>query len=342
MAQPPQPRRSAPARVLEAGARGAERLAGATGVDKAVEDAIEEAIFRAVRSPAVERALERGLDERTVQHAIENAVERALASDEVAEQVIKALDSEVADRVWAELLTSPKVQMLVERIAEAPEVRAAIAQQGVGLITDMGRRLTKITERMDDAAERVAHRMAGKPDEHERETNQVGLITRGVAFAIDIGLISLAFSFVSGLLASLVRALTGDSDGVSAWGVIALGSGAFILGGAIFAMFWALIGQTPGMRLLSIHLDVNGEREIGLKRAIKRVFAIPLALLPLGAGFFAILFSPERRGWHDRISGTSVLYDEDDLRAPWSRQRDAEGEPTVSPAGAQTPQSERR
>lgn len=326
--------------MLGAGARGAERLAGATGVDRAIEDAVEEAIVRALQSPAVERAIVRVLVE---QNAIERGVEKALTSDEVVAAVIKALDSKTADRVWEEILASPKAQMLVERVAEAPEVRAAIAQQGVGLLTDMGRRLTKITERLDDAAERVAHRMAGNPDGHETETNQVGLVTRAVAFAIDVALISFALSFVSGILASLVSALTGGGDGVSTWGVLAIGAGGFILGGALFAAFWALVGQTPGMRLLSIHLDVDGTREIGLKRAIKRVFAIPLALLPLGAGFFAILFSPERRGWHDRMSGTSVLYDLDDLHAPWSsRHGGAEDEPTVSPAGAPTPRSERR
>ena len=72
------------------------------------------------------------------------------------------------------------------------------------------------------------------------------------------------------------------------------------------------------MRLLSIRLDVDGSREVGLRRATKRLLAMPLALLPLGLGFFAILLSPTRRGWHDRIAGTTVVYDEPDLAAPWS------------------------
>jgi hypothetical protein len=140
--------RSPAARVLGAGARGAERLAGATGVDKAIEDATEEAIVRAMRSPAVERAIVRVLVE---ENAIGRALEQALTSEEVAKAVVDALDSEVADRVWEELLASDKAQMLVERIAEAPEVRAAIAQQGMGLITDIGHRLTNLTEALDDS-----------------------------------------------------------------------------------------------------------------------------------------------------------------------------------------------
>lgn len=307
--------RSPAARVLGAGARGAERLAGATGVDKAIEDATEEAIVRALRSPAVERAIVRVLVE---ENAVERALEQALTSDEVARAIVNALDSEVADRVWEEILASDKAQMLVERIAEAPEVRAAIAQQGVGLITDIGRRLTVMTEALDDAAERVVHGMLNKPG-HEAETNQVGLVTRALAAVVDLALISVLLSIGSGVLASIVPAISGGSDGLSIWGVLAFGVVGFLIGGSIFVAFWAVIGQTPGMRFLSIHLDAGGSQEIGLRRALKRLVAVPLSLLPLGLGFFAILVSPQRRGWHDRIAGTVVVYDEEAKLAPWSQ-----------------------
>jgi uncharacterized RDD family membrane protein YckC len=325
--------RSPAARVLGAGARGAERLAGATGVDKAIEDATEEAIVRALRSPAVERAIVRVLVE---ENAVGRAFEQALTSDEVVKAVVEALDSEVADRVWEELLASPKAQMLVERIAEAPEVRAAIAQQGVGLITDIGRRLTVITEALDDAAERLVHGILNRPG-HEAETNQVGLVTRALAAVVDLALLGALFSLASGLLASIIPAATGDGDGLSIWGVLTFGIVGFLAGGAIFVTFWALIGQTPGMRLLSIHLDAGGSREIGLKRALRRLLAIPLCLLPAGLGFFAILVSPQRRGWHDRIAGTTVLYDEEAALAPWSQRergsRDSEPPAAVPPGG---------
>jgi uncharacterized RDD family membrane protein YckC len=323
--------RSPAARVLGAGARGAERLAGATGVDKAIEDATEEAIVRALRSPAVERAIVRVLVE---ENAIGRALEQALTSDEVAGAVVDALDSEVADRVWEELLASPKAQMLVERIAEAPEVRAAIAQQGVGLITDIGRRLTVITEALDDAAEQVVHRMLNKPG-HEAETNQVGLVTRALAGVVDLALISALLSIGFGLLASIIPAISGGSDGLSIWGVATFGVAGYLIGGSIFAAFWALVGQTPGMRFLSIHLDAGGTQEIGLRRALKRLVAVPLSLIPLGMGFFAILLSPERRGWHDRIAGTTVLYDEEAKLAPWSQlKQKARAEPPSPPAAS--------
>jgi len=321
--------RSPAARVLGAGARGAERLAGATGVDKAIEDATEEAIVRAMRSPAVERAIVRVLVE---ENAIGRALDEALTSDEVTRAVVDAIDSEVADRVWEELLAGPKVQMLVERIAEAPEVRAAIAQQGMGLITDIGRRLTVLTERLDDAAERVVHRIFNKPG-HEAETNQVGLVTRAVGGVVDLALISALLSIGFGILASIIPAISGGSDGLSFWGVFTFGFVGYVIGGSIFAAFWALVGQTPGMRFLSIHLDAGGSQEIGLRRALKRLFAIPLSIIPLGMGFFAILLSPERRAWHDRIAGTTVLYDEEAKLAPWSQPKQKpQADPPTPPA----------
>lgn len=290
---PPQANRSPAARVLSVGARGAERIASATGVDRALEEAIEAAIVRAVHSPAVERAME-----------------RALASDQVAEALVTALESAVIDRVWAELLASDKAQMLVERIAEAPEVRAAIAQQGVGLLTDIGHRLTHLTEKLDDIAERIAHGLIGREDP-DAETNQVGLITRTLAASIDIWLIALVLSLGGQLIESVIPATRSLS-----WWIVA--AAAVLTGGAILALFWGLIGQTPAMRFLSIQLVVGDSRHIGFRRAVKRVFALPVAALPAGLGFLAILLSDTRQGWHDRIAGTMVVYDTRTEVAPWA------------------------
>ena len=298
--------RSPAARLVGLGARGAGRLAEATGVDVVAEDAIEEAIVRALRSPAVERALVRVIE----RNAVQGAIQRALTSDEVAEAVVTALDSQLADRVWEEILASDKAQMLVERIAEAPEVRAAIAEQGVGLITDVGRRLTKITEALDDSAELIAHKLVGRSGE-ETETDQVGLVTRGLAAGVDLAIVALVLALGSRLLDAVVF----GGDGMPVALAVAL---AILCGAAFFVAFWSLIGQTPGMRFLSIHLSVDGSHEVGLSRALVRILALPLALLPLGAGILWILISTTRRGWHDHLAGTTVIYDTRREVAPWA------------------------
>ena len=134
-----------PARLLGAGVRGAQTVAGATGVDRAVEVATEEAIVGAVESEAVERALTRVLQGP----AVEQAFQGALQSEALKQALIEALDSEMVDEVWRRLLASDEAQQLVERIAEAPEVRAAVAAQGVGLISDIGRQVARFAHRLD-------------------------------------------------------------------------------------------------------------------------------------------------------------------------------------------------
>src|ERR1700761_5800168 len=143
------------ARLLGAGARGAGAVGRATGIDKAVEIATEEAIVSAIESEAVERAIARVLEGPV----IEDAVQSALDSAAVKKALLETLDSELVDEVWRRLLAGQQVQQLVERIAEAPEVRAAIASQGVGLLGDIGRQIAKLARELDDAVERVLRKV---------------------------------------------------------------------------------------------------------------------------------------------------------------------------------------
>lgn len=282
------------ARLLTAGAKGAERVAHVTGVDHAVNQAAEEAIVRALRSPAVLRAIERAIESHDVT--------AEWNSDEVAQLVKRLLASDAAAQAWAQFLESDQAQALVERIAAAPEIRAAIAAQGAGLITDIGIRLTVLTEEFDDALERIVRR-----HDPDSETNQAGLATRLVAAAIDLGLLFAAYSLISSVIASLISAIFGQQLSLPV--VILLVVLGVVVGGGFFAVFWALAGQTPGARFLSIRLTHGDSTDITFGCAVRRVLALILALLPLGLGYFAILRDPRRRAWHDRLTGTEVIYD---------------------------------
>ena len=77
---------------------------------------------------------------------------------------------------------------------------------------------------------------------------------------------------------------------------------------AYFALFWATTGQTPGMRLMRLKvIDRTGEPP-HLLRALLRVPALALAIIPLFAGFLPVLFDTRRRGVHDMLVGTTVVY----------------------------------
>ena len=80
-------------------------------------------------------------------------------------------------------------------------------------------------------------------------------------------------------------------------------------GGLIFAAFWALVGQTPGMRFLAIRVIHEGSRTLTIGCAIRRVLGLIVSVLPLGLGFLAILRDPRRRAWYDRWTRTEVIYD---------------------------------
>jgi uncharacterized RDD family membrane protein YckC len=314
MAEPPADRRGEDplaARIIGTGAKGASRIAGATGVNHAIDGAVEEAIVRAMESPAVERALIRLAEEGRLQAALE----RAAVSADPEDVIRRAIESDAADRIWTDILASDKAQMLVERVAEAPEVRAAIAQQGFGLVSDIGRQVSRITEAVDDLLEMAVEKV-GLSTHHDEEAEEAGLVTRVVAFAIDTALTVGLLSLGAAVIASIVPFASGDWGGLPFWAALLLAILGFSTGATLFVTFWYLVGQTPGMRFLGIKLVLDGGGEVPLRLAVRRVLVLPLAVAPAALGMLAILRSPKRQGWHDRAAHTVVVYDE--RSAPWS------------------------
>jgi uncharacterized RDD family membrane protein YckC len=322
MADPPRPRSSLAARLLGRSARAAEAVAGATGIDDALELATEEAIVKAFESPAVERAMARVLEGQ----ATEEAVRQVLASPALERALLDTLDSELLDKMWERLLESDEVQKLIVRIAEAPEVRAALASQGVGLIEDLGRQVRRISHVLDAAAESVARRLTFRPQRTE-PTDNAGLVTRGLGLLIDIAIINGAFFAIAGLVTFVASSLFSDFETSSA-PALALGTVGFlaILYGYLL-FFWTLAGQTLGMRLLGIRL-IESDRTPRLHRrtAIRRLFGIVLCFLTLGIGFLVVLVSDRRRGLQDRIANTEVILVDRDGK-PESADRRAALEP---------------
>jgi uncharacterized RDD family membrane protein YckC len=298
------------ARLLGAGFKGARTVTKATGIDRAVEVAAEEAIVAAVESQAVERAMARVLEGPIVQEAVEGA----LGSDAVKKAVLEAMDSELVDEVWKRLLASDQAQQLVERIAEAPEVRAAISAQGMGLVEDIGRTIGSLARRLDSRFERIVRRIFFRAP-RVLPTDRAGAVSRGLAMVVDGVFVNLAFTAFVALVTLVANAFGGNGEGGTTL-AIAVGSTAWLSFGAIYLLgFWSLAGQTPGMRFLGIRLD----ERLSLRRAVRRLFGLGLAVLTFGLGFIGIVFRERRCAWDDRMSDSEVLYDERRPEpAPWS------------------------
>jgi uncharacterized RDD family membrane protein YckC len=234
------------------------------------------------------------------------AVEQALASPNVERALREALDSEMVDRLWEQLLASDEVQQLFEHIGEAPELRAAIAAQGAGLMHDVGIGARRLAQTADDRVESVVRRLLRRPRRTDSSPH-AGIASRALAFVIDISIINVAFLALSGLVAFLVSTLFDVGDASTE--VLVAGTGLWLAGGGAYLVgFWALAGETPGMRFVGIRLESRSGRRIGVKCALRRLLGLVLAVVPAGAGIIAIAINPERRGWQDRVAQTNVLY----------------------------------
>lgn len=299
------------ARLMGVGVRGAGIVTKATGIDKAAQVAAEEAIVAAVESEAVERAMARVLQGPIVEEAVQNALE----SDTVKRAVLEAMDSELVDEVWRRLLASEEAQQLVERIAGAPEVRAAISAQGVGLLEDIGRTIGKLTRDLDDSFERIVRRVFFRKQRPEK-TDHVGFVSRALAYVIDGIFVNLGFTALVALVTLVDNAFGGSANGGTSY-AIAIGSTAWVAMGSLYLVsFWSLAGQTPGMRFVGIEL---GSGRLPARRSFRRLVGLYLSVVTFGIGFLGVVFREERRGWEDRFSGTDVVYDERRPEpAPWS------------------------
>jgi uncharacterized RDD family membrane protein YckC len=145
-----------------------------------------------------------------------------------------------------------------------------------------------------------------------RLVGYVGLVTRSVAFIIDIVVINLVVALV-GAIINLLASLLGHNGGLS--------TEAAVIGGVIwwlwvvtyFVVFWTLTGQTPGSRLLGIRVQSTSGGSLHVRQALRRFGGLILAALPLGAGFLLILVDDRRRGLQDRIGATVVRWVPDEF-----------------------------
>ena len=78
--------------------------------------------------------------------------------------------------------------------------------------------------------------------------------------------------------------------------------------GIFFIYFWRLKGQTLGMQVWKIK-TINDRGEIlTFAECVVRFFFATFSFAVMGLGFVWILFDPDRLAWHDRASGTRVVF----------------------------------
>jgi uncharacterized RDD family membrane protein YckC len=141
----------------------------------------------------------------------------------------------------------------------------------------------------------------------EPDVPYAGVATRAVALALDAAFAHVIV-FAGGAILALVGSLVAD---------LRLDTPARLLAAAAwlavvctyFVVFWSTAGQTPGMRLMGLRVLTGDGTHPGVTRSVVRVIGLGLAIVPLFLGFVPVLLDERRRGLHDLLAGTVVVYD---------------------------------
>lgn len=141
----------------------------------------------------------------------------------------------------------------------------------------------------------------------ETRVPYAGIATRAVGLALDV-LLAQVIVFAGGAVLALVASLVSDAKldtGIEkflaafAWTLVVA---------TYFVLFWSTAGQTPGMRVLGLRVLGRDGRHPDLPHSIVRVVGLALCIIPLFAGFLPVLVDDRRRGVHDMMARTTVVY----------------------------------
>lgn len=135
----------------------------------------------------------------------------------------------------------------------------------------------------------------------ERALDPASVWRRVAAFCYDLLLLTaLAFSFT--LLVVAVRLGAPVPPGTW-WFPASLLAIAMLF----FCGFWVRGGQTLGMRAWRIRVVRADGSALTLRQSIARFAAGVVAAAPAGLGLWWSWLDSDRRGWHDRWTGTRVV-----------------------------------
>jgi len=277
---------------------------------------LQDAAVDAVTTPAAERTLDelfagpfpelvgRALAEHKV---VQRVAAEALAHTEVTEELRRALESERTQQAVQELLASDAFRQLLDRAFSSPELRRALAEESSTVALEAADAVRRRAALADTRAERAPRRLFRRPARAATPTAYGGIVSRALALAIDALVVSVLFAVGAGLV-GLVSSLVGHLRPQWLVGTLA-GSGWLILLTVYFVGFWTTVGQTPGMRLLGVRVLARGAPP-RLGRSLVRLVGLLLAIAPCFLGFVPALLDERRRGLHDFLAGTAVVYDD--------------------------------
>lgn len=134
------------------------------------------------------------------------------------------------------------------------------------------------------------------------ESFQTATLPRRLAAMLYDAFLVVALWFIT---TTAIVALLNDGNPISGFGFQLF---LYVEAGAFFAYFWHVKGQTLGMQVWKIRTLNDAGEILTLGECAVRFFFATFSLFFMGLGFVWILFDPERLAWHDRASGTRVVF----------------------------------
>lgn len=153
-----------------------------------------------------------------------------------------------------------------------------------------------------------------------------GFWRRAGAYAIDVGIVLVAWSMVTFGGSLLFHALAGQAALAERFQTVAVGSAFTLATWAVLVVAWAVYcawlessarQATLGKRLLGlVVVDRDGAR-LSFQRALGRHVSALLNWLTLAIGWLLAAVPPAKRGLHDHLAGTRVVCDPARAVSPW-------------------------
>jgi uncharacterized RDD family membrane protein YckC len=116
---------------------------------------------------------------------------------------------------------------------------------------------------------------------------------RAIAYIIDAVLVAIVNQILSAILGGTLGSVLG-----------------IIVSLAYFGYFWTSDrwpGQTLGDVAMKIQVVRKDGKPIDYTTALLRWVGYIISAIPIGLGFWWVLWDPEKQGWMDKIAGTYVI-----------------------------------
>jgi uncharacterized RDD family membrane protein YckC len=156
---------------------------------------------------------------------------------------------------------------------------------------------------------------------NHRQFEYAGFLRRTLAFIVDTSLISLLTTLLAfGLFGTEYLQLSQQNSLKSLldWRILTF---KHVLPAIWIIGCWLLWMATPGKLLFDCQVvDAHSKTRAKPLQLIIRYLAYLLSAIPLGLGFFWIIFDKHNQGWHDKLSRTLVIMQDESLPAMESYQ----------------------